>query len=91
MRTRACCLCVVLLAVLIVFPGVPTQNYGREDNRTTPTPAPTTISTQDPVIGTWSWTMFDKSKTIYYTFTADGKYSTSDSISASSEQGTWEK
>ena len=91
MRTRACCLCVVLLAVLIVFSGCTNAEIrGEKTTVPTPTPAPT-ISTQDPVIGTWYWTMFDKSKTIYYTFTADGQYTTSDSISKNSEQGTWEK
>jgi len=92
MRTRACCLCVVLLGVLIIFSGCTNAELrGEKTTAPTPTPTPAVISTQDPVIGTWSWTMFDKSKTIYYTFTADGRYQTSDSISTSSEQGTWEK
>jgi len=92
MRTRARCLCVVLLTGLIFFSGCTNAELrGEKTTAPTPTPTPTTISTQDPIIGTWSWTMFDKSKTIYYTFTDDGQYTTSDSISKSSEQGTWEK
>ena len=92
MRTRACCLCVVLLTGLIIFSGcTDAELRGEKTTAPTPTPTPTVISTQDPVIGTWSWTMFDKSKTIYYTFTADGRYQTSDSRSESTEEGTWEK
>jgi hypothetical protein len=91
MRTSARCLSIVLLAVLILFSGCTNEEL-RGEKTTVPTPTPEpTVSTQDPIIGTWYWTMFDKSKTIFYTFTADGQYLTSDSLSASSERGTWEK
>lgn len=48
-------------------------------------------STQDPIIGTWHWTLYDRSKTIFYTFTSDGHYSTSDSMNEGTESGTWIK
>lgn len=55
------------------------------------TPNISTNSTQDPIIGTWHWTVFGQSKTIFYTFTSDGHYTTSDSINEGTESGTWIK
>lgn len=55
------------------------------------TPGVSINSTQDPIIGTWHWTTFGQSKTIFYTFTSDGHYSTSDSINEGTESGTWIK
>jgi hypothetical protein len=46
---------------------------------------------QDPIIGTWHWTTIGQSKTIFYTFTSDGHYSSSDSINEGTESGTWIK
>lgn len=55
---------------------------------TTTQPPPTGVP-RDPVIGTWQWTLYDRSKTIFYTFAADGQYSTSDSKNQGREYGTW--
>ncbi len=37
------------------------------------------------------WTTFDRSKTIFYTFTYDHQYFSSDSRNEGSEKGTWTK
>ncbi len=89
MERRALILCFVLLVAIILVSGC----TGSPPAATpTPTPAPTTRSIgQDPIIGTWSWTTFDRSKTIFYTFTDDGKYFATDSRNESSETGTWVK
>jgi hypothetical protein len=49
----------------------------------------TRVISGDPVVGTWHWNMFDGSKTIFYTFSPDGGYSTSDSMNTGTEHGTW--
>jgi hypothetical protein len=89
MERRAVILCFVLLAAILVLSGC----TGTPPPATpTPTPAPTTRAiTTDPIIGTWSWTTFDRAKTIFYTFTYDGQYFASDSRNESSERGTWIK
>ncbi len=89
MERRAFILCFVLLVAIILLSGC----TGSPPAATpTPTPAPTTRSRgQDPIIGTWSWTTFDRSKTIFYTFTYDGQYIVSDSRNESAERGTWVK
>ncbi|MFZ1898542.1 hypothetical protein [Methanoregula sp.] len=52
-------------------------------------PTRTIIQGQDPIVGTWHWTLYDRSKTIFYTFTADGKYSSSDSMNGGTSSGVW--
>jgi hypothetical protein len=67
-----------------LIPNTPTQNSSI-------TPATLSTPTEDPIIGIWHWTLYDHSKTIFYTFTLDGHYSTSDSMNEGTESGTWIK
>jgi len=89
----------VLLALAFALPGMslnrPTGTAPPTISVTTPavttTRTPETSAPIDPVIGTWQWTLYDQSKTIFYTFGPDGQYSTSDSKNQGREYGTWAK
>ena len=51
----------------------------------------TSAPLKDPIIGTWHWTLPDRSKTIFYTFFPDGQYSVTDTNNEATQSGIWTK
>jgi hypothetical protein len=89
---------IFLLILVLLTSGCSSKLFETEARVTvipiikTPTIATPTIPlspAQDPIIRSWHWTVFDRSKTIFYTFNSDGNYSNSDSLHDGSIKGTW--
>jgi hypothetical protein len=92
---------IVLLGAMLITAGctggdqnsvvTPTPQIADVTILETSTPIPTITTVQDRIIGTWHWTMPDRSKTIFYSFTLEGSYLSSDSNNEGTDSGTWIK
>ena len=82
------CLLALLAVSILITAGCLS---GPTTNPVSATPVVSTPTSQDPIVGTWHWTLFDHSKTLFYTFNADGRYVASDSITTDTKSGTWVK
>jgi hypothetical protein len=77
---------IILLAAVLITAGCVSGNTGPAVTQTQ-----MAISSNDPIIGIWQWTVADGSKMYTFTFFSDGRYSFTDSSDPNTLPGNWSK